>query len=255
MPLFQAAGSLFFFAHVPRCGGSSVENYLKARFGPLALLDRLFLSVPETERWSRSSPQHIPAAALARLFPESWIRGSFAVVRHPEDRVRSLFLFQRDIEKTIAPDAAFETWLTDLPSWREQAPHILDNHPRPMTELVPENARIFRLEEGLDPIVEWFDDLEGAKRGPRKIGQANEYAARLEARGEEPGPPPILTAVSRDLLRELYAADFERFGYEPREGDAETPVAADPDAAPENAAPENVVPDNAAPDNKETPSL
>jgi hypothetical protein len=40
MPYVTAAGKLIYFAHVPKAGGSSVENYLAARFGPLAMLDR-----------------------------------------------------------------------------------------------------------------------------------------------------------------------------------------------------------------------
>ena len=106
MPLAFVNGALLYFAHVPRAAGTSIEQYLIQRFGPLAFLDPAFLAVPEAERWSRTSPQHLTAAALSRLVPESWIRHRFAVVRHPEDRILSVFRFQRDIEGNIPPGPA-----------------------------------------------------------------------------------------------------------------------------------------------------
>ena len=224
MPLFHITGSLFHFAHVPRCGGSAVENYLTGRFGPIALLDRRFLSIREPERWSRSSPQHLETEALYRLIPKAWIRGSFAIVRHPEDRIRSLFLFQRDIEGKIPADIDFEQWVSTIHDQRAQTPHWLDNHPRPMVDLVPEDAMVFRLENGLEPVIEWLDEIEGIRRAGRVVPMTNDYVARVASKGREPGPTPVVTAAAREELRELYAVDFERFGYVPRTGEDAEPA-------------------------------
>ena len=34
MPIARVSGKLVLFMHVPRCGGTSMEDYLEARFGP-----------------------------------------------------------------------------------------------------------------------------------------------------------------------------------------------------------------------------
>ena len=222
MPLAFIQGRLVLFAHVPRAAGTAIENYLHARFGRLAFLDRQFNKVAVAERWSKSSPQHIEAAALDRIIPRTWIAHSFATVRHPEDRVLSVFRFQRDVEQSIPHDQPFQDWLTALETSLAASPHLHDNHARPATDLVPDTARVFRLEDGLAPVIDWLDAMEGAKRGPREIAKANDHKAVLEFLGRAAGPDPRITVAARQSIARIYAADFQRFGYEPRVGDQGT---------------------------------
>ena len=219
MPFVHVCGKLIRFAHVPRTGGSSVENYLAARFGRLAFLDRRHLKVPRDQRWSNTSPQHLEAAALARLVPPEWIAAFFAVVRHPEDRIVSVFRYQRDLERAIPADARFPDWVAGLQAHRASDPHYLDNHPRPAVDLVEEGATVFHLEDGLNRVVTWLDGIEGAARRPRAIGTDNGYRARLAKTGFVPGPPPEVTRDARVVINTLFKADFERFGYAPRGDD------------------------------------
>uniref|UniRef100_UPI003F6CA7DF sulfotransferase family 2 domain-containing protein n=1 Tax=Roseicyclus sp. TaxID=1914329 RepID=UPI003F6CA7DF len=173
MPLVFIQGSLIYFAHVPRCGGTAVENYLHARFGRLALLDRQFNNLTAAQKWSKTSPQHLEVQALDRIIPRSWIALSFAVVRHPVTRIASVFRFQRDIEQSIPAGRDFSDWVCDLANSLGERPHQFDNHARPASDLVPSDAVIFRLEDGLSRIVEWLDNIEGASRGPREVAAAN----------------------------------------------------------------------------------
>lgn len=217
MPLVHIAGQLVLFAHVPRCGGSSVENYLTARFGPIGFLNRRYFKVGEPERWSATSPQHLELAALGRLIPPAWIAHCFALVRHPEDRIVSVFRYQRDLEQRIPADVTLEAWIAGLSEKRAADPHHLDNHPRPASDLVPEDATVFRLEDGMDPVVAWLDQLEGAERMPRSIVADNAYHARMKKAKREPGPDVAVTAEVRSQIHDLFAADFARFGYAPRD--------------------------------------
>lgn len=85
MPLYRHKGSLIYFAHVPKCGGTSIEDYLSRRFGPAAFLDRRFLR--RRAPWTRTSPQHVTAADFSRLVPPSFVDVNFAVVRHPAEKI------------------------------------------------------------------------------------------------------------------------------------------------------------------------
>ena len=89
MPFFRIDRELHYFAHVPKCAGASVEVYLRKRFGKIAFANSQFYNVPEAQRWTKSSPQHINREALALLVPPGWIASSFGVVRHPVTRLRS----------------------------------------------------------------------------------------------------------------------------------------------------------------------
>lgn len=215
MPIVTISAKLVYFAHVPRCGGTSVENYLRGRFGPLALLDRQFIADPVLRSWCRSSPQHIEAAVLDRLIPPAFFAARFAVVRHPADRIASVFRFQRDIEKTIDPATGFAEWLNGLDAQLAEDPFHLDNHLRPMSDLVPADARIFPLEDGMAPVIAWLDMLAGDERGPRKMPTANSHADRLAAQEADPLPAPDLTDEIRATIARLYEKDFDRFGYDP----------------------------------------
>lgn len=211
MPIVRAGSQLIYFAHVPKCAGSAVESYLRDRFGPIAFRDNRYMTRAPAQRWSRTSPQHVDAATLRQFFPKHFFDASFAVVRHPVSRVVSAWHFQLEVEKRVPQGVSFSEWLEDLADRHEVDPFVFDNHTRPMTELVPDNAEIFRLEEGLDGIVDWLDGIVGNADGPRTIGQSNIRGAHGGAKSAKVEPDP----VDLETIRRLYAADFERFGYAP----------------------------------------
>ena len=215
MPIVRIKEKLVYFAHVPKCAGTAVERYLIDRFGPLGFRDQRFFTRPQRRRWSRSSPQHIDTATLAMLLPESFFAAQFALVRHPVPRLISVYRFQRDIEHTIDEDTDFETWLGALSKMRSRRPFAYDNHIRPMTEIVPEGATVFRLEAegGADQIVPWLDEIAGDTELPRSVPQMNTYAGRIKAAGLTLRDPPECNAASLAIIRKLYATDFERVGY------------------------------------------
>ncbi|MFO1176545.1 MAG: sulfotransferase family 2 domain-containing protein [Paracoccaceae bacterium] len=209
MPIFRIADRMHYFVDVPRCAGASVEAYLARRFGPLAFVNTGFLAEPEAQRWSRSSPQHLPLDAFRKLVPADWIVSSFAVVRHPLTRLLSAFRFQVEVERTVARLWSIDEWFDDWLKRRESEPFAYDNHLRPMSDLVPEDATVFRMEQGLAPVVAHLDRLAGNSDGPRSI------AAKNVSGKARPDDAARLTPSPETLARiaDHYATDFRRFGY------------------------------------------
>lgn len=227
MPIVRIAGKLIYFAHVPKCAGTALELYLQARFGPLVLRDPRHTLHPAGTVWPRSSPQHIDLVSLSRLIPSGFCDASFAVVRHPVDRILSTYHFQSEVQQIIAPDQSLTDWLAALPALMAADPFYADNHCRPMGDLVPQEAEVFQLEAGLDPVVDWLDGQAGTRDGARSIGSVNR-------RGSRPQHPRTLTPrrwpTAADVARveQLYAANMVRFGYGPYPGPDTTTVQADP---------------------------
>ena len=219
MPILKAAGQLIYYAHVPKCAGSSLEHYLEARFGDLAFLDGQYMKQPRDQRWNKTSPQHINTEALDRLFPAGFFDASFTVVRHPEARIISAFHFQREVEGTISQNVPFGEWLEDLMDAREEEPYLHDNHTRPMADIVPDGAKVFHLEHGLDAIIPWFDALTGNTDGPRAIAKVNERGAYGKT-----GKDVALTDDDRARIAEVFAEDYTRFGYAPGEKAPQAPA-------------------------------
>ncbi|WP_137702849.1 sulfotransferase family protein [Marimonas lutisalis] len=216
MPIVRINEKLVFFAHVPKCAGTAVERYLEERFGPLGLHDPAFGRRSPIEAWTLSPPQHIPEPVRRELLPDGLFDALFAIVRHPALRLRSVFLFQREVEKALPPKMGFGKWLATLPRTLALDPYALHGHLRPMAEIVPESARVFRLEDGLGDVVSWLDGIAGTTDGPREIGQANVLATRV------PGgdvPDIALTPAICNRIAELYPQDYTRFGYSVMPGD------------------------------------
>lgn len=209
MPVFRIGDRLHYYAHVPKCGGSSVEAYLKARFGPLGFLDTRFLDLPGAQRWTRSSPQHLPWDAFTRLVPEGWIASSFAVVRHPLKRLVSAFQYQVEVEETVAPLWSIDEWFDDWLKRAGDEPFLYDNHLCPQSAIVPPEAAVFRLEDGLDAVVPHLDRLVGDTNGPREIPAENIRRKGMGPDAERLKP----SAETLARVARFYAGDFARFGY------------------------------------------
>lgn len=209
MPIIRVGPQLIYFAHVPKCAGSAVEAYLAERFGPVAFRDTRYMSRPAEQNWSRTSPQHIDLVALNRLFPAGFFDHAFTVVRHPVARIVSAWHFMLEVEKVIPQGVGFSDWLADLEDGLRERPFAFDNHVRPMAELVPEGAKVFHMEHGLDGLALWFDQVTGTRGLPRAVPQTNERGAHAKTAGDKVVP----SAADLELIAQIYAADFSRFGY------------------------------------------
>ena len=68
MPIIKVNGILLYFSHIPKCGGTSVENFLAQLSESVVFLDRTFVN--NANKWNTSSPQHIDGISLNRLFKD-----------------------------------------------------------------------------------------------------------------------------------------------------------------------------------------
>lgn len=206
MPIFRANQKLVYYAHVPKCAGSSLEDYIHERFGEMALLDGSYMSRSAAERWSKTSPQHIDTKSLSKFVKPEFFDHIFTVVRHPVARIVSAYHFQLEVERLVPQGTGFGEWLLDIEERMAEEPFLFDNHVLPMSKIVPQGADVFHLEHGLDGLIPYFDGLAGNSDGARALGRTNE-------RKGDKGSRVIPTDKDLALITRLYGEDFERFGY------------------------------------------
>ena len=225
MPVFRHGAEWSYFAHVPKCGGTSVERYLMGRFGQIGFYDKT-VSLRRDTAWSRTSPQHMDWATLQTLLPPEFFAAVFAVVRHPVARAVSAYHFQIEVERTLAAETGFSDWLRTQARAFEADPFIMDNHFRPQVDFLPaEGCAVFHLEHGLEALIPYLDRLAGDEAGPRAIERAN---SRDDGKRRKSADPVAPTPEDLALMQEIYGADFARFGYAI---DRPLPAAARPEVA------------------------
>ena len=201
MPIARAGGRIILFAHVPKAGGTSVEAYLAARFGPLGLIDRrAHAGVRGTGLITPAT--HLTAGDLAELAPPR-VDHAFAVVRDPLARLLSEHRYQSGVSRLSR--LGLSLWIETVLRAAAAEPRLYENHIRPQGDLVPKGAEVFRLEDGLGAIPPWLDAVLGEARPDLVIGHAN----------ARPAAPARLMRADVTRAAAFYADDYARFGYAP----------------------------------------
>lgn len=206
MPIYRIGSKLVDFIHIPKTGGTSLETSLGGVAAAVGFHDPGWFDLPRKARWSRNSAQHVDAEVSQRIFGKDFFDLSFAIVRHPEDRIISEYRFRASYSPKHAA-LPFDFWLSTMLAAAARDPFVFDNHIRPQSDFLTEGCRIFRLEEGLDKALEWL----AAETGVAEL-------ARVQPRGENRSTSAAVNATARDraAINAFYAGDFERLGYEPR---------------------------------------
>jgi hypothetical protein len=211
MPVLSTQRGLLYFAHVPKTGGTSIEEYLIRNYGSLDLIDRGWhearLNGERTGRRFRCSDQHLVWDDALTVLPRPPDR-VFGVVRDPVKRLISEYRFQIRYRPRMRwlTRLGFSPWLAALLHAARRDPYICDNHIRPQSDFLPPHAEVFRLEDGLDHLPDWI----AAEAGP-PAGEAAMHHSQKAPAG--PGRPIVPTRHDLRRIAAFYAADYARFGY------------------------------------------
>lgn len=219
MPLATINGQVFFFVHVPKCGGTSVEEFL-ARHGRLALIGPKW-------RYEKCSVQHIHRRVYERIIPREGYDHGFVVFRDPLERMKSEFRMKaKEAGPSLNPfnilmrirarltgarlyefrarglrlQLDFALWSRITLFALRWDPFLSDNHFRPQSEFWREDHEVFFLEDGLEPVFRWIVE---------KAGIEAEEAPIRENRGR---PAEIVCSPETErMIRDFYAADYALF--------------------------------------------
>lgn len=201
MPLAFVDTQAIYFAHIPKCGGTSVERYLRHK-------GRVFLVSPNRTRLSRTTPQHVPARIAANWVPAELTDHRFTVVREPVGRLVSAFRYKArpapcpeprkgqrllsgrkdgrvdpnrrcfEIRFRREPQVlSFDEWVDMTFAACEKTPWIYDNHLLPQVEFLEPDAKVFSLHDGLDQVFDWIDAVTGTEASPREHANKSESFA------------------------------------------------------------------------------
>lgn len=149
MPFFKVKNKNILFIHIPKTAGSSIESWLSS-VGSVAFYSTI---IPNS---LRVTPQHFTIADI-RILLDGLVKWdySFALVRNPYKRLESEYFFRTKHEqKTFGVRPDFSCWLIEQLKHYQNNPTHLDNHFRPQIHFIDETVEVFKLENGLDKIIE-----------------------------------------------------------------------------------------------------
>lgn len=223
MPFFEINKRKFFFAHVPKCGGTTVEKGLLEFGVDLHFYDPKFLEV--NKKWW--SPQHILNTDLQSLISINFFDFCFTIVRDPVCRFLSAFNHQRGANtlfgRTIPWHQSIEKFLTRLEKRSDYFGYRFDNHFCPADFLVPRECKVFYLEDGYAPLKKWICEkaklpIGGVHFGHENRKTYNSYTGSSQIKGFvkynfQPKIPDkrSLPSEQRERIYALYRRDYERF--------------------------------------------
>jgi Sulfotransferase family len=193
MPLYRHGSKIVFFIHVPKTGGSSVENALRS----LGCKQALFTK--GKPKFFRANLQHVNSEVYNHMMDDDFYDYAFMVVRNPFDRAASEFKMKVIDAEDTTP---FDEWFPAAIERCKQFRFTRDNHIRPQSSFFSEGVEVFKVEDGLDKVL----------------------AAACNALGIEPPATPrhdrkgsegLIEAKSSTLtqLAAFYSKDFSHFGY------------------------------------------
>ncbi len=197
MPIFRNNHRLVYFAHIPKTGGSSIENAMKASGVKVAML--MSKEKNAALKFSKCTPQHIHSDIIRRYFGENFFDWQFALVRNPFSRLASEYKMKAGLEKE---PAAPDEWIIRALERYLEFPFTRDNHIRPQHQFITKEAEVFRLENGLQKPLEKLC----------QVLDLPEISAVPHSRKSE---RQILNISSRTLQKilDFYKEDFDTFGY------------------------------------------
>ena len=204
MPAYRVNGKNVLFIHIPKTGGTSVEDVLSAYSRPSfhGGGDRLVRQYRHWPVLERHIPlQHFHGELLSRFFAEGFFDFVFMVVRDPVARLVSEYSYSRHLGR---PDGrlGFSAWSRLMLAIAARAPAFRSNHFRPQSDFLCLGARVYRFEDGLDSIVRDVCTRIGVP-APETLPHARRSSHELAAVGE----------ASLARIARFYEADYRQFGY------------------------------------------
>ncbi|WJY22070.1 sulfotransferase family 2 domain-containing protein [Fontisubflavum oceani] len=208
MPLFHFADRSVFFGHIPKTGGSSVEEFLTPHAESVELLDNGW-----TQKWRRKgghldpqnrvSPQHRTLPEVCDQISPDTLR--FVIVRDPMARIVSEYRYQsqRNWRRKLLGRIGFSRWLRICLAAYEADPNFMDGHFRPQHLYIDQETKVFRLEDGMEKVRDWLTDTLPIGRG-LTIG----HEKRAASKNVKP------SNKDRALVALFYREDYRVLGYD-----------------------------------------
>lgn len=228
MPLFHNGDDLILFVHIPKCGGTAIENAFRDGGWEWG-----YLNEPKKTGYNETpcNPQHYHTELIEQLImPTENCTDQFTIVRNPYTRLISEFLWQTQMSNFVRANGYNEQFFNALESFtiqrlkaykvneaqylfnkegfiRHKNSFVFDNHMRPQHHFITDHWNIYWFEE----MDEKFWPEIRQKYGVHSPGDVN---ITLDRKFKRPTKHQYPGQEFKDLFVEIYYEDCKLFGYD-----------------------------------------
>ena len=185
----QKTSGRWAFIHINKCGGTSVERALRIpKFHHTARQRR---DIVGSDRWGQMT--------------------TFTIVRHPYPRIRSLYKYRIKTGQTGMAERhiGLDDWIRAV--FREQDPAYRDN---PQMFLPARGWLTDETDTIIVDIIARLESIDADWAGIQsRIGTDVALPKENTTSGGGTATSDGLSPASRDIIAEVFAADFDTFGY------------------------------------------
>lgn len=177
MPLFKKEKTIVHFIHIPKSAGTSVQELFLSNGFEVFLFNR------KADGTLPCCPQHFHKKIYDYLGISNVSDYEFSIVRSPLSRLISEYKFRRLNDSGYD----FNAFVIAVFFIYKFCPYILDNHIRPQSEFVSNNTKIFKYEDGVEEVQQYFvqQDLLNSGAEIPHIYKTDAIEIKIDARTME----------------------------------------------------------------------
>jgi len=203
MPVMTKGDKKVLFLHIPKTGGTTVENVFYRNGWDVSLTGYNGDYVDHIESGGNRSYSltHLPVETLDKLLDGEKFDEIFTVVRHPVDRMVSEYNFRIEDRARLGE---FDEWFEWAIAQYEKDPWFNDNHMRPQEDYINYLVNWVKLEDGMESL---FAKLSESLEEPVIFRNERSNPSMKVMKVENVSPE------MRKRIEDYYEGDMRTFSY------------------------------------------
>ncbi len=203
MPVFQKNNKKILYIHIPKAGGTTIEHYFIKNKWDMSYCD-IGNNQYSINKFMKTSPQHMDAKMIESIFDLNKFDFIFMITRNPLERIKSEYKWRKQyagVKKNM------NDWILSTLKNYSDNHYLLDNHIKPQNEFEVNNIKIFKLEDGLEPLTKLLENTFENYFLDKNI------ETKMRSKNTDSNIETLSNEVVQ-VIQSFYLKDFQRYNYQ-----------------------------------------